>query len=164
LYYNTYIYDDLSKKVLSEVNTILNTEYPYWFFNTSYWFFEYEHVNSLIQYFIDNGLGFVFDQLKNVWFFEYQLYCVFLLKTNKKQIQSIFTIANKNYNFEKDLINIQWFWAYVCRTLNENNVQAYCCFLDETNERITRLHWMPDNIKYKILENSNVCIGTFHWD
>jgi hypothetical protein len=73
-------------------------------------------------------------------------------------------VANKNYNFENDLENIKWFWAYVCRVLNENNVIAYCKFLDETDERITRLHWMPDNIKNIILENSNVCIGTFHFD
>lgn len=159
--YTTHIYDELSIKVLKEVNMMLDTDYPYWFFNTSFWFFEYDHVKDLIKYFSDKGL--IFNQFKDAWFFEYQLYCTFLVKMNKKQIYDVYSIANKNYNFEKDLIEIQWFWAYVCRALNNNNVMAYCKFLDETDEKITRLHWMPDNIKNTIIENSKICIGTFHF-
>jgi hypothetical protein len=32
------------------------------------------------------------------------------------------------------------------------------------DEKITRLHWMPEKFVNKIIESTKVSIGTFHWD
>jgi len=44
------------------------------------------------------------------------------------------------------------------------NVLNYINVLNELNEKIIRLHWTSEEIKNNIITNSNVCIGTFHWD
>lgn len=162
IYYTTTLFDDLSIRVLNESNKLIDADYPYWFFITSYWFFEYNHVCSLINLLKLNGP--ILYLLKDVYFFEYQLYCSFLYKHQLKVFENVFTIANKEYNFEDHLNRTNWQWAYICTAINNENVLAYCNFLEVTNERITRLHWMPTDIKDIILSNTQVCIGTFHWD
>jgi len=63
------------------------------------------------------------------------------------------THDKENHNYE-----------YIITTINSDNVLNYINVLNELNEKIIRLHWTSEEIKNNIITNSNVCIGTFHWD
>lgn len=154
------IIKDIQIKVVEDCNNILNIQnnINFWFFLKSYWFFEYEIVNELIIY-LKNNSNNIFDLLQNKIFFEYQLYSTFIFCNKSKEFILIDEkINNEIENFENDN------YEYLCVKLNNNNIEKYCNFVNKFNEKILRLHWMDNGIEKNIINNTNICIGTYHWD
>jgi len=162
-----YVEDITGTILMKHINTMLKTNDNKWYFIKSYWFFEYSYVKLLIDEIKKNGL--IYFYCKDKIFFEYQLYCNFLYKNRLKEFEDIGIIANKEYNFKKllkyeSLLGPNCHIEYICTVLNIDNVKYYCNLINELDDRIVRLHWMNDDIKDYIVQNTNVCIGTFHWD
>ena len=55
-------------------------------------------------------------------------------------------------------------YEYICSTINDETISNYIRLLNMLDEKITRLHWMPEKFVNKIIESTKVSIGTFHWD
>ena len=53
-----------------------------------------------------------------------------------------------------------WNAEYICRFLSLDSIKDYCKYLNDENVLISRIHWMDDNIKKYIIENTNTIIGT----
>lgn len=158
-------YQEIQKDVIKTSNHLLQiNNNDKWFFLKSYWFYEIEHVKNLISelkeiYQIDVTL-LLHDKL----FFEYQLYCDYLMKHNLKKFICADDFLSENFNFQKILDEKESNFEHIIGILNNENYQHYIDLINFFDERIVRLHWVSDDIKNKIIENSNVSIGTFHWD
>ena len=55
-------------------------------------------------------------------------------------------------------------YEYICSTITDETICNYIGLLNMLDEKITRLHWMPEKFVNKIIESTEVSIGTFHWD
>jgi archaellum component FlaC len=165
LLYSDKIYHNIQNDVIQTCNNILNSiENNKWFFLKSYWFFELKSVEELINHLKDTQSKNITLFLKDKIFFEYQLYSTFLLQKNMKNSVNVNEIINKEINFENLLDNVQHNYEYIIAVIEPSNVSSYINILTEQNEKIIRLHWTSDEIKNNIINNTNVCIGTFHWD
>jgi hypothetical protein len=160
-------YQNIQKDVIKTSNDLIQlNNNDKWFFIKSYWFYEIEHVKNLITELKEIHGTDATIILNNKLFFEYQLYCNYLLKHNLK----IFICADDfltndfNFNFQKILDERESNFEYIIAILNNENYQYYINIINYFDEKIVRLHWVSDEIKNKIIENSGVCIGTFHWD
>ena len=163
--YSDKIHYDLQRNVTSTCNDIFDlTENNKWFFLKSYWFFERNHVESMITFLKEKYSKNITLFLNNKIFFEYQLYCTFLLINNLKEFVNIDTVIDKEIKFSELLDKENHNYEYIITTINSDNVLNYINILQELNEKIIRLHWASEEIKNNIITNSNVCIGTFHWD
>ncbi len=151
------IIQDIQFNVIKDCNNILNTDINLWFFLKSYWFFEYEYVEKLINYL--RGSCGVFNKLKNKIFFEYQLYCNYLYFNKYKNFIFIDEIVNNEVENIHD-VN----YEYLCTKLNNNNIDKYCCLVKKMDEKILRLHWMSEEHANYVINNTNINIGTYHWD
>lgn len=159
------IHYDLQTEVITTCNNIFGlNENNKWFFLKSYWFFELNHVKNLIKYLKLKLSQNVTLFLKDKIFFEYQLYCTFLLLNDLKEFINIQFVIDKEINFSELLNKVNHNYEYIITTINSDNVFNYINILQDLNEKIIRLHWTSDEIKNKIINNSSVCIGTFHWD
>jgi len=154
----------IQKEVILNCNNLINFSNTKWFFIKSYWFYEKELVNQLILCLKQIHNSDITSLLSDKTFFEYQLYCTFLLKNNIKEVVCCDTIYQEKYNFQSILATSKHNYEYICTALNEENIDYYIDILNKSDERIVRLHWMDENIKNKIIEKTNVSIGTFHWD
>lgn len=163
LYCNN-IYQDIQKEVLSNCNNLIQFLNNKWFFVKSYWFYETKLVNQLILNLKNIHNTDITSLLSDKIFFEYQLYCTFLLKENLKETICCDKIYSENYDFQSELNSKGGNCEFVITLLNNENIGYYIDILNKLDEKIIRLHWIDENIKNKILENTNVCIGTFHWD
>jgi hypothetical protein len=163
LYCNN-IYQNIQKDVNQSCNDLLNYTNNKWFFVKSYWFYELEYVEKLLQELKDLHKNDVTLILKDKLFFDYQLYSTYLFKHNNKKFLCIDEILKKDYNFQKQLDELGGNYEYMMTILNEENYLNYTKILNDLDERIIRLHWIDENIKNKIINNTNVSIGTFHWD
>ena len=152
------IIKDIQVNVVDECNKILNTNINLWFFLKSYWFFEYDYVIQLTA-FLKKYNNNVFNLLKNKIFFEYQLYSTYLFLNKLKT----FIFIDEIIDNEIEIIN-DTNYEYLCLKLNNNNISKYCGLINKLGENIIRLHWMNNNIKTNIINNTNICIGTYHWD
>jgi hypothetical protein len=157
-------YYELQKKVIENTNKLLDTNSTNWFFVKSYWFFELEHVDNLIKYLKEKHNTTVTLLLKDIIFFEYQLYCEYLFKHKLKEFIHSESFTEKEFYFEKLLQNIKHNYEYINLVLTMDNVQHYINILNNLDERIIRLHWIDEKIKDKIINDTNIAIGTFHWD
>ena len=164
LLYCNETYQGIQKEVILNCNNLINFSNTKWFFVKSYWFYEKKIVNQLILHLKQIHNSDITTLLSDKIFFEYQLYCTFLLKNNTKETICCDTIYDKDYSFRVDLDTIKGNYEYIALVLNEENVEHYINTLNELDERIVRLHWMNESIKNKIVEKTSVCIGTFHWD
>ena len=156
----------LGISLMKNSNSMLNTNDSNWYFIKSYWFFEYDYVKLLVDEL--KKFGTLYLYLQDKIFFEYQLYCMFLYKNNIKEFEEIDNINNEEYNFNELLkkggrLGPGFDAEYICTVLNIDNVKYYCNILNKMDERIVRLHWMDEITKNYIIENTNICIGTFHF-
>ena len=157
-------YYELQKTVIENTNKLLDTNLNNWFFVKSYWFFELEHVDNLINYLKQKNNTTITLLLKDVIFFEYQLYCEYLFKYKLKEFINSESFTEKEINFEKLLQDAKHNYEYINVVLTMDNVQHYINILNNLDERIIRLHWIDKKIKDKIINDTNIAIGTFHWD
>lgn len=157
-------YYELQKTVLESTNKLLDTNLNNWFFVKSYWFFELEHVDNLINYLKQKNNTTITLLLKDVIFFEYQLYCEYLFKYKLKEFINSESFTEKEINFEKLLQDAKHNYEYINVVLTIDNVENYINILNNLDERIIRLHWIDEKIKNKIINDTNIAIGTFHWD
>lgn len=164
LLYCNKIYDDIQNEVTLNCNNLIEFLNTKWFFVKSYWFYEKKIVNQLILHLKEIHNSDITTLLSDKTFFEYQLYCTFLLKNNIKETVCCDAIYDKEYSFRVNLDKIKANYEYIASILNEENVEHYINILNELDERIVRLHWMSESVKNKIIKKTNVCIGTFHWD
>jgi hypothetical protein len=157
-------YQDIQKNVISSCNLINNFNTEKWFFLKSYWFYELEHVRGLIDDLREMHNKDIFILLSEVIFFEYQLYCGYLYKNNLKEFLSTDELLSKTYDFKTILDNNKNNYEFINGSLTEENVDYYIQILNDLDERVIRLHWLNVGLKDKIIEKTNVSIGTFHWD
>jgi hypothetical protein len=157
-------YCELQKTVIESTNKLLGINSDNWFFVKSYWFFELEHVNNLINYLRENNNSTITLLLKDTIFFEYQLYSGYLFKYKLKEFINSESFTEKEINFEKLLQDTKNNYEYINVVLTMDNVQYYINILNNLDERIFRLHWTDEEIKDKIINDTNIAIGTFHWD
>lgn len=161
LFCNKIFFEEVQSRVVDECNFIVNSNLKKWCFLKSYWFFEKKLVSDMVNE-IKMRHGSVSLFLRNKFFFDYQLYCTYLHEKKLRNFACIDDVISKEpYNFLQLLDEKQNNFEYVCTVLNENNVLQYCNLIDEMDEKIVRLHWMPDNVRGSIIKNSNMCIGTF---
>lgn len=128
-----------------------------WFFVKSYWFYE-KHILEHLMYNLTRTYGDSFNAVRNHVFFDYQMYAQF---AHRHKLKDFYCVDDKNII---ELIKVEHNFEYVCTVLNHSNVQEYCDYINEQDDRIVRLHWLNDDVKNHIINNTNVCIGTFHWD
>ena len=157
-------YCELQKTVIESTNKLLDINSDNWFFVKSYWFFELEHVNNLINYLRKNNNSTITLLLKDTIFFEYQLYAGYLFKYKLKEFINSESFTEKETNFEELLQDAKNNYEYINVVLTMDNVQYYINILNNLDERIFRLHWTDEKIKDKIINGTNIAIGTFHWD
>lgn len=155
-------YQEIQKNIIDSCNLVNNFNTDKWFFLKSYWFYELEHVKGLINNLKETHKTDIFILLKDVIFFDYQLYCNYLYKNNLKEFLSTDDLISKTYNFKTILDENNY--EFINSSLTEENVDSFIQILNYLDERIIRLHWLDESLKDKIIEKTNVSIGTFHWD
>ena len=155
-------YQEIQKNIIDSCNLVNNFNTDKWFFLKSYWFYELEHVKGLINNLKETHKTDIFILLKDVIFFDYQLYCNYLYKNNLKEFLSTDDLISKTYNFKTILDENNY--EFINSSLTEENVDSFIQILNYLDERIIRLHWLDEILKDKIIEKTNVSIGTFHWD
>lgn len=162
--YTKNITQPIQINVKNNCSNILEEKSDNWYFLKSYWFFEYEIISNMINE-LKLKHTYVFNLLKNLTFFEYQLYGQYIEKYKLKNILEIETILNNNIinNLNNSPLG-KANYEHICCIMNNETVDDYCKLLNDNDERIIRLHWMDEKYKNYIIENTNVCIGTFHWD
>jgi hypothetical protein len=162
IFYCENTFQELQKKVLNSCNSILNQDENKWFFLKSYWFYEKKIVEDLVCE-LKKTYSNITLRLNHEPFFEYQLYCQYILKNNLKEIINLDLYNEDFIYFSKILTEKNNNFEYICVELNEENISKYLGMIEKMNDRIIRLHWIPDDIKNKIIDSSNIAIGTFHW-
>lgn len=163
--YSVDYYQPIQYEVVSNCNRLLNYENKTWCFLDCHWFFEKDLVQKLIDELREiNKHDKATFILKNNIFFEYQLYCSFLLKHSLKDKIEVKEILQNEKELQYNLNQSEHNYEYICSTLTTQTLGNYISLLNKLDERITRLHWMPESFANKIIENTKVCIGTFHWD
>ena len=112
--------------------------------------------------YLREGRDNIFTYLKNQVIFEYQLYCQFAEQHELKEIIEVEELLT--FDINKLLYEKKCNFEHICSAINDDNIDWYCELLNKLDERIVRLHWMDEKHKDYIINNTNVCIGTFHWD
>lgn len=164
LYCNN-VYQDIQKDVIRTSNYLMQlNDNNKWFFLKSYWFYEIEHVQNLINELKQLHKNDATLILNNKLFFEYQLYCTYLIKHNLKEFICIDELLKIGFDFQKILDEKESNFEHIIGILDNENYNHYIKLITDLDERIIRLHWVEDAIKDKIINNSKVSIGTFHWD
>lgn len=163
--YATNYYQPIQHEVVSNCNRLLNYENNTWCFLDCHWFFEKENVCKLVDELREiNKHDKATFILKDNIFFEYQLYCSFLLKHSLRDKIEVKEILQNEIELQRNLDQSEHNYEYICSTLTPQTLDNYISLLNRLDDRITRLHWMPESFANKIIENTKVCIGTFHWD
>lgn len=155
------LYQDTQLKVQENCATILTFLTDKWYFIKSYWFYEYHIVKEMIDY-LREDRNDLFTYLKNQVIFEYQLYCQYAEQHELKEIIEVEELLT--FDINKLLYEKKCNFEHICSAINYENIDWYCELLKKLDERIVRLHWMDEKHKDYIIKNTNVCIGTFHWD
>jgi hypothetical protein len=163
IYYTNFFFQDIQKNVTNSCNSILNTDSNKWFFLKSYWFYEKKIVEQLILD-LKKEHPFITNRLQNELFFEYQLYCEYIDKNNLKEMSNIDLLDENSVFFSEILRNKNNNFEYLCVELNDENLSRYLSLIYKMKDKIVRLHWMPSEIKERIIKESDIGIGTFHWD
>ena len=164
-----YINNPLELLIIDNCNKLINFNNNSYSFMDPYWYFERDIVLKLITELSQLHKNKIIFILKDIIFFEYQLYSTFCFKYNLKQKISTDEILidekilKNNLNSEKYNPSGHTY-HYICSTIIDETLDDYIMLLNKLDERITRLHWMPDNFAKSIIDNTNTCIGTFHWD
>lgn len=162
------IIDSLQIEVIENCNQILKSNNKEWFFTKTYWFYEIEYLKNMINFVkkqnnIDSFSQFIADKL----IFEYQLYGSYVYNNKLKEFKSHNEITkNKSklrkafMDYRNSLNSIPVGFEYVCISLNEDCIDEYIEFIDEQDEKMVKIHWMPDNIKNKIINSGKVFMGS----
>lgn len=152
----------IQQEVVSNCNHLLQYENHKWFFLNPYWIYEKEKVQNLVDELREiNKHDKVTLILKDKIFFEYQLYCNFLTKHSLKDTIEVKEILGNKKKLLNNLEKSEHTYEYICSTLTSETLDDYISLLNEMDEKITRLHWMPESFSDKIIKNTKVCIGTF---
>lgn len=152
----------IQQEVVSNCNHLLQYNDHKWFFLNPYWIYEKEYVQKLVDELREiNKHDKVTLILKDTIFFEYQLYCNFLTKHSLKDTIEVKEILDNKKNLLNNLEKSEHTYEYICSTLTSETLDDYISLLNEMDEKITRLHWMPESFSDKIIKNTKVCIGTF---
>jgi hypothetical protein len=155
----------LQCQVIDNCNKLLNYQNNNWCFVDSYWYFEREIVSKLVDELVKiNSINKITFILKDIIFFEYQLYSSFIFKYNLKEKISTDQILYNEKKLKFNLDNSGHSYEYICSTITDETICNYIGLLNMLDEKITRLHWMPEKFVNKIIESTKVSIGTFHWD
>jgi hypothetical protein len=157
-------FQPIQTEVIHNSNILCDTNNNSWYFLKSYWFYEKELVGKLIDSLKKKYNNSLTLELQKITLFEYQLYCTFLRKNNLKEFLCVDDYLNQKCDFQEKLNAISANYEHVMVIINNDNVKTYCDIINHLDEKIIRLHWMTDNIKNKIIDETNVSIGTFHWD
>ena len=159
-YCNNY-WQPIQHDVVYNCNKLINHNDNRWYFLTSYWYYEKNYVQKLIDEIRQINNEKIIYILKDIIFFEYQLYSSFILKKNLKQSVSVDEILKNEEELRTNLILSEHNYEYICSTITPNTIDNYIQFLNKNEERITRLHWMPKEFAEKIISETKICIGTF---
>jgi hypothetical protein len=162
-YCNNY-WNPIQKEVVANCNKIINYDDNRWYFLNSYWYYEKKYVEKLIHKIRQINNEKIIYVLKDIIFFEYQLYSSFITKKKFRESISVDDILNGEEELKTNLSNSEYNYEYICSTITPNTIYNYIDFLNKNDERITRLHWMSDEFVNKIITNTKISIGTFHWD
>jgi len=155
----------LQCEVIDNCNKLLDYQNNNWCFMDSYWYFEREIVSKLIDELVKiNNIDKITFILKDIIFFEYQLYSSFIFKYDLKEKISTDQILDNEKKLKSNLNNSGHSYEYICSTITDDTICNYIGLLNMLDEKITRLHWMPEKFVNKIIESTKVSIGTFHWD
>jgi hypothetical protein len=151
----------IQSEVVSNCNKLINHDDDRWYFLTSYWYYEKEYVQKLINEIKQiNGQKIIYI-LKDIIFFEYQLYSSFILKNYLKESISVDEILENEKELKTNLNLSEHNYEYICSTITSNTIDNYIKFLNKNEEKITRLHWMPKEFTEKIILETEIYIGTF---
>ncbi len=152
---------NLQREVFNNCKNLLELDSDKWFFLKSYWYYEYEIVLKLLNELKNKDLNFL-KTLSETIFFEYQLYSNYVEKYNLKPIFNIDEqLSNNLLNaIQEKKINFE----YICSVINLELKEDYCNIIEVLDDRIIRLHWMPNEMENYIIENTKIAIGTYHWD
>ena len=151
----------IQKEVVNNCNSILSDSCNKWFFIKSYWFYEKDFVEKMIEDLKERYDKSCYSILKSKKIFEYQLYCQYIVSEGLKET---FCADEYDEEYTRELNKSMFNFEYVCTVLNEENLDRYYKIINENSEKIIRLHWMSEKIKDNLIKNTDICIGTFHWD
>ena len=161
--YTNHSFQEIQKKVIDSCNTVLTTTSERWFFLKSYWFYEKEIVSKLITD-LKKNYGIITHRLQYELIFEYQLYCQYIAKYQLKEMINIDDYCEETIKFTELLVGKKNNFEYLCVELTHTNLIDYLKVIKLLNDKIVRLHWIDSEIKDRIINESEVVIGTFHWD
>ena len=154
---------ELQNEVAKNCNELIDFNPKQWLFLDSYWFFEKDFVELLLNELRQiNKTPSVHSLLKNRTFFEYQLYASFLIKKSLKQTIDVNEILRESNELRSNLEKSPNNYEYIGATVTKETWSDYISLLNRLNARITRLHWMHPDFAKAIVKNTNVCIGTYH--
>jgi len=163
--YSVDYYKPIQYEVVSNCNRLLQYENNNWCFLDCHWYFQKNYVSELLGELREiNKNEMATFILKDYVFFEYQLYCGFLIKHSLKEKIEVKEILHGDTDLQYNLIQSGHNYEYICSTITDHTLGAYISLLNRLDDRITRLHWMPDSFAEDIVKHTKVCIGTFHWD
>lgn len=166
LLYTNDVHPEMQREIVDNCNKIFRSNINGWFFIKSYWFYEKNYVELLIQELKKINGSIATNVLKNTIFFDYPLYCTFLLKNNLKEklcVDDVMMNLNKECFsvMREKYLNKSHNFEYICTVLDDNNIDNYLDLINYLDERIVRVHWMPDQIRDKLLKEPRIVIGTF---
>lgn len=162
------IIDPLQIQVIENCNNILKSNNKEWFFTKTYWFYDIDCLKEMIDFVkkqndVDSFSLFLADKL----IFDYQLYGSYLYNNNLKEFKSHNEITKNKpklrkafKNYRNSLNSIPVGFEYVCISLDEDSIDEYIEFIHEQNEKMVKIHWMPDNIRDRIINSGKIFMGS----
>ncbi len=154
---------EIQNEVAKNCNELIDFNPGQWLFLDSYWFFEKDFVKLLLNELRQiNKTPSVHSLLKNRTFFEYQLYASFLLKKSLKQKIDVNEILRDSNELRSNLEKSPHNYELISATITKTTLSDYISLLNRFDDRITKLHWMHTDFAKAIVENTNVCIGTYY--
>jgi hypothetical protein len=147
-------------------NLLLNPSYNsnIWMFVQSYWVFNNDVVCHMKKFLEDTHGKKLYELFKENILFEYVLYTAWCYIHQEKYNMKFINLEDILPKTIVNKIIHPWNSEYVCRFVDDINISQYCDYLNSENILISRLHWMDENNKKSIIDNTIIKIGTLHYD
>lgn len=167
--YDTNNYDH-ALNIAKQSADILNTNNNKWFFQKAYWFFEIKYLLEMLQYIKEvNKIENYIELLQKKIFYDYQIYGNYLFENKIKNfvvsyesmMKSKINLFENWKNFKKTQYGKDLMFQYICKSINENCIEEYIEYLKDEDERIVKIHWMPENCKKRLENETSIAFGVF---
>jgi hypothetical protein len=159
IFYSNKMLDSNMVNVTVNASNLLNCTFDKYFFQTSYWLYEKNIVQDLLN---QHNLYEYF--LKTSPNFEAVIYSAFINKNNHKYK---YNFINTEDIFGKEIcdeLSSHGFTPEHFCIIANKYIDRYCNWINKYHIPVARMHWISeDNVSY-IKKQTNIKIGTFHYD